>query len=237
MDSMIACAFTRKNTYITIPTTTTGGGAIRYLRDNFADSEMSVEKLTGVNAYTLMDMEAEKIPAGSEGLLILPYLMGERTPLWDNNARGVIFGLSFNHNKAHIIRAMMEAVAYALYDSFCIIKSSGKKLDYPIVLNEGGAASKVWRRIITDVFNVPTVLVKSRAGAPYGDAILAGVSSKVFKDYSISKERVEYIERIEPIEKNHHLYMEYFNLFKSLYKNVKNDFASLADIVKRGEVL
>lgn len=237
MDSMIACAFTRKNTYITIPTTTTGGGAIRYLRDNFADSEMSVEKLTGVNAYTLMDMEAEKIPVGSEGLLILPYLMGERTPLWDNNARGVIFGLSFNHNKAHIIRAMMEAVAYALYDSFCIIKSSGKKLDYPIVLNEGGAASKVWRRIITDVFNVPTVLVKSRAGAPYGDAILAGVSSKVFKDYSISKERVEYIERIEPIEKNHHLYMEYFNLFKSLYKNVKNDFASLADIVKRGEVL
>ena len=58
-----------------------------------------------------------------------------------------------------------------------------------------------------------------------------------YKDYSISKERVEYIERIEPIEKNHHLYMEYFNLFKSLYKNVKNDFASLADIVKRGEVL
>ena len=150
MDSMLACAFTveSKNTYITIPTTTTGGGAMRYLRDKFGQLELGVESLTGMSAYTQFDMQADRVPPGSEGLLILPYLMGERTPLWDADARGVIFGLSFHHGKPHIIRAMMESVAYALYSSFRIIEGAGKKMTYPIVLNEGGAQSKIWRRII-----------------------------------------------------------------------------------------
>jgi xylulokinase len=98
------------------------------------------------------------------------------------NARGVIFGLSLHHTKGHIVRAMMEGVAYAMYDSFRLIKEAGLPVNYPMVLNEGGAVSKLWRQIITDVFNVPTVLVKRRTGAPFGDAILAGVATGVFKD-------------------------------------------------------
>ncbi|MDD4188790.1 MAG: FGGY family carbohydrate kinase, partial [Eubacteriales bacterium] len=177
-ESMIACAYTigSRDTYITIPTTTTGGQLLRYLRDNFSQVETEMEKLVNINAYQFMDMEAEQIDPGSDGLIMLPYLMGERTPIWDNYARGVVFGLSLSHSKKHLVRAAMESVAYALYDSFRIIKDTGRKINYPIVLNEGGARSKVWRRIITDVFDIPTVLVKSRAGAPYGDAILAGVS-------------------------------------------------------------
>jgi len=83
--------------------------------------------------------------------------MGERTPIWDVNARGVIFGLSLSHSKGHIVRAIMESVAYALYHNFEIVKEAGWKINYPAVFNEGGAKSRLWRKIITDVLNVPTV--------------------------------------------------------------------------------
>jgi sugar (pentulose or hexulose) kinase len=228
--SMIACAYTidTRNNYITIPTTTTGGQLLRYMRDNFSQVEMEMEKLTGVSSYDFLTMQAEKVIPGSEGLIVLPYLMGERTPIWDVYARGVILGLSLSHTKAHLVRAMMESVAYALYDSFRLIKDTGKKIKYPMVLNEGGAKSRLWRRIITDVFNIPTVLVKSRVGAPYGDAILAGVSSGVFKDFNIAKQKVEYVEPMEPDETNHGIYMEYFKLYKKVYEHIKEDFRDLA---------
>ncbi len=232
LDSMIACSYTTdsRSTYITIPTTTTGGQLLRYMRDQFSPVECEMEKLLQISAYQLLDMEAEKIRPGSDGLIVLPYLMGERTPIWDVHARGVIFGLSLTHTKPHLVRAMMESVAYALYDSFCLIKDTGRKINYPIVLNEGGARSKIWRRIITDVFNIPTVLVKSRVGAPYGDAVLAGVATGVFKDFSICKAKAEYVDRMEPDQTNHDLYMDYFKLYKKLYGHVKEDFLDLAEL-------
>ncbi len=228
--AMINLAFTidSQNTYITIPSTTTGGQSIRYLRDRFSQLEIEVERLLGVSSYDLLNLQAEKLPPGSEGLIILPFLMGERTPIWDEYARGVIFGLSMRHTKGHIIRAMMEAVAYALYDSYRLIKETDLKINYPIVFHEGGTVSQLWRQIITDVFNVPTVLVKRRTGAPLGDAILAGVATGIFKDFSVAKEWVEYIEPEEPSKKNHERYMEYFSLYKQLYEHVKEDFKELA---------
>jgi len=233
-NTMINFSYTTdsKNTYITVPTTTTGGQLIRYMRDNFSQAELNFEKITGIDSYDILNIEAQKVPAGSEGLIVLPFLMGERTPIWDVNARGVIFGLSLNHTKGHIIRAMMESVGYALYDSFRIIKATGQKINYPIVLNEGGAKSVLWRRIITDVFNVPTVLVKRRIGAPYGDAILAGVATGIFKDYSVAKEWTEYIEPMEPDKKHHSIYMEYFKLYKKLYLHIKEDFNDLSRLRK-----
>ncbi|KPJ62024.1 MAG: carbohydrate kinase [Planctomycetes bacterium DG_23] len=227
---MINFAYTvdSKNTYITVPSTTTGGQSIRYLRDNFSQMEVEMERALGVSSYDLLNLQAEKIPPGSEGLIILPFLMGERTPIWDVYARGVIFGLSLNHTKGHIVRAMMEAVAYALYDSFRLIKEAGLKINYPLVLNEGGAVSKLWRKIIADVFDVPLVLVKRRTGAPFGDAILAGVATGVFKDFAVAKQWAEYIEPMEPSQENHQRYMQYFDLYKRLYENVKDDFRALA---------
>ena len=226
---MINFAYTvdSEKTYVTVPSTTTGGQSIRYIRDNFSQLEVEIERLLGVSSYDLLNLQAKKVPVGSEGLVILPFLMGERTPIWDVHARGVIFGLSLNHGKGHIVRAMMEAVAYAMYDSFRLIKEAGLKINYPMVLNEGGAVSKLWRKIICDVFNVPIVLVKRRTGAPYGDALLAGVATGFFKDFSVAKKWVEYIEPMEPSRENHELYMEYFTFYKKLYKHLKEDFKEL----------
>ena len=233
--SMINLGFTidSAHTYITIPSTTTGGQSIRYLRDNFSQYEVEVERVLGVSSYDLLNMQAAKVPPGSEGLIILPFLMGERTPIWDVYARGVIFGLSLNHTKGHVVRAMMEAVAYALYDSYRLIKEANLPINYPIVLNEGGAVSKLWRQIITDVFNVPTVLVKRRTGAPFGDAILAGVVTGVFDDFAVAKEWAEYVAPLEPNPENHERYMEYFALFKQIYEHVKDDYKALAELRDR----
>ncbi len=229
-ESMIAFAYTTdsENTYITVPTTTTGGQTIRYLRDNFYAAEKEAESASGCDAYDIINNEAEKAPPGCDGLLALPFLMGERTPIWDVKARAVLFGLSLNHTRGHVARAMMESVAFALYDSFSIIKSSGRPITPPLVLNEGGAKSKLWRRIITDVFSMPTVLVERRNGAPYGDALLAGVAIGAFPDFSVAKQWTNYIDPMEPNPGRHAAYMEYFHLYKNLYQHVKNDFAELA---------
>jgi xylulokinase len=216
------------NTWITVPTTTTGGQSIRYLRDTFSQWEVETERVLGVSSYDLLNLQAEKIPPGAEGLIILPFLMGERTPIWDVNARGVLFGLSLNHTKGHIVRAMMEAVAFALYDSYRLISAAGLPFELPMVLNEGGAVSKLWRRIIADVFNVPLVLVKRRTGAPYGDALLAGVATGLYPSFDVARAWTEYIEPIEPDPHTHALYMEYFALYKQIYTHVKDDYKALA---------
>jgi xylulokinase len=235
LPSMIACAYTTDSahTYVTIPTTMTGGQLIRYMRDNFYRAEMAAEPATGVDTYDVINEEAAVVPAGSEGLVVLPYLMGERTPIWDVHARGAIFGLSLNHTRGHVVRAMMESVAYALYDSYRLIVDTGRKLNTPIVLNEGGAKSVLWRRIITDVLDVETVLVKRRTGAPYGDAILAGVAAGVFADFHVAREWTEFVEPMEPDEATHTLYMDYFEVYKNLYNHVKSDYRDLAGLRHR----
>jgi sugar (pentulose or hexulose) kinase len=230
--SMLNFAFTidSENTFTTAASTTTGGQSIRFLRDFFSQVETEVERTLGIGSYDLLNLEAQEIALGSEGLVILPYLMGERTPIWDEHARGVVFGLSLNHSKGHIIRAMMEAVAYALYDSYRLIADCGLRINYPIVFHEGGAVSKLWRQIITDVFNTPTVLVGRRAGAPWGDALLAGVATGIVPDYALAKECVELVDPMEPDPQNHERYMQFFHIYKQLYEHLQEDFLQLAAV-------
>jgi xylulokinase len=229
----ITLPYTLKDTLVTIPSTLTGGQSIRYLRDAISQQEVETERILGISSYDLLNLQAARVPVGSDGLIVLPFLMGERSPLWDVNARGVVFGLSLNHTKGHLVRAMMEGVAYAMYDSFRRIKDCGLKINYPLVLNEGGAVSQLWRQIITDVFNIPTALVKRRTGAPYGDGILAGVATGVFPDFSVARQWAEYIEQLDPNPENHARYMEYFSVYKQLYEHVKVDYKALATVRDR----
>jgi xylulokinase len=114
-----------------------------------------------------------------------------------------------------------------------LIVETDLKIRTPIVLNEGGAVSDLWRQIITDVFNAPTVLMKRRTGAPFGDAILAGVATGVFKDFGVAKEWAEYVAPMEPNAENHALYRAYFCLFKQVYEHVREDYRALAELRDR----
>jgi sugar (pentulose or hexulose) kinase len=110
---------------------------------------------------------------------------------------------------------------------------SGLEVTFPLVFNEGGAKSDVWRRIITDVFGVPSTLIKDRTGAPLGDAMLAGVAVGVFPDFSVAKERARYVELLEPDDRNRQIYQEFFDLYKSIYSHVQDDFKSLQSLLRR----
>lgn len=221
-----------QDTFAAVAVTTTGGQALRYLRDTFSGLEMDVERMLKISSYDLITLQARDVRPGSDGLLVLPYFMGERSPLWDASARGVVFGLSLHHTRGHIFRAFMEGVAYALYYSYSVLQRTGLGASHPLVFNEGGSRSEVWRRIVTDVFGIPTAMLQSGGGAPLGDAILAGVGVGVFKDFTVAKQNVRYGEHLEPVAENHDRYMEYFEVYKGLYADVQDRFQQLQELVR-----
>ncbi|WP_281999096.1 FGGY-family carbohydrate kinase, partial [Priestia flexa] len=133
-----------------------------------------VEKSGGKNAYDVLNEQAETIPVGSEGLIVLPYFMGERSPVWDSDAKGTIVGLSLAHTKAHIYRAFLEAVAFSLRDA---MEATGENLGKSILLAGGVTKSKLWRQIFADVTGYSIVCPIHDVEANMGDVMLAGIGT------------------------------------------------------------
>ena len=229
---MIIHTANSENTYTTLSAQLCGG-IYRYYRDNLAVAEVNSAKELGIDPFRIMDIEAEKVKPGCDGMLLLPYFQGERTPIWDPYVRGLIFGLSFNHTRGHLIRAIMEGTGYSFRNNFNIIKESGIKINLPIVMSEGGARSRLWRQIVCDMLEIPGVYMKNSSGAPLGNAMLAGVGVGIFKDFNISKKWIEIGDRVEPDIKNTEIYKKYFPLFLELYKRNKDLYKELA-IIKAG---
>ena len=202
--------------YISLAGMVTTGALVRWFRDEFGTVELDVEKAAGISAYSILDREAEKIPPGSEGVIILPYFMGERTPIWDPKARGVIFGLTLYHTKAHVYRAVLESAGYALKQHIEIIKELGIPVKRVIAVN-GGARSKLWRQIISDITGLSQQYIAEAPGAPYGDAFLAGVASGVFEDMTQIRRHVRIAEETKPNEENSRKYEKLYEVYKELY--------------------
>ncbi|WP_066685775.1 FGGY-family carbohydrate kinase [Christensenella intestinihominis] len=224
-----------EDNYVIFSTTTTGGYVMRHLRNNFSTYERFVEKNGGYDAYDLLNLDAEHIRPGADGLITLPYFMGARTPEFNVNACGSVFGWGMNTTKGHLVRSMMEGVAFSAFRQYRAICAQGITTKGAIVMNEGGAKSRLWRRIFTDVFGHPTVMLKNRTGAPYGNAILAGVSTGYLPDYSVAKQWAEYVDHMDPDPKTHEMYMDYFQLFCSVYEHLLGDYEAYAALMKRYE--
>jgi len=210
--------------YISIAALVGGGSLIRWFRDNFGQMERLTEKELGVDAYEILNMEAEKILSGSDGLLVLPYFMGERCPLWDPSARGVIFGLSFLHTRGHIIRAMMEGVGFAIRHNISLLQQKGIKIASPMKLVEGGARSNLWRQIIADITGISTVYLGETQGAPLGDVVMAGVGSGVFKRYEVVRKWISPEAENKTNPKTSAIYDELFEKYLKLYPCLKELF-------------
>lgn len=205
----------------------TAGALPRWFRDNFAELEKIAEANGGEKAYTALDSTCDKIPPGSEGLLVLPYFMGERSPIWDSNARGTIMGLTLYHTKAHIYRAILESVAYSLrhiMESF----EGGRKFGSEFTLVGGAVKSNVWKQIFADVTGLSIVCPRRDIEAPLGDALLAGIGTGVLKDYSIANSWVDFSEKVVPDTERHKIYSEYFEQYKELYPTLAGAMARLA---------
>jgi xylulokinase len=155
--------------------TQSAGLSLRWFRDQFGAGADD-----GRDAYDRLNDEAAKISPGCQGLLWTPYLMGERTPHLDPNARGALVGLTATHTRAHVIRAILEGVAFSLRDTFTLFDEMKVSVNR-IRLGGGGARSQLWRQIQADVYGHEVEIVEAEEGAAYGAAILAGVGAGMWK--------------------------------------------------------
>lgn len=186
--------------------TQAAGLSLRWFRDQFGaqahrqngsgqDSQAGLQKK---DPYDILADEAAGVPAGSEGAFWVPYLMGERTPHLDPNARAAMVGLTASHTRAHVIRAVMEGVAFSLKDTFTIFD----EMKIPVTsirLGGGGARSPLWRQIQADVYGHEVEIVAAEEGAAYGAAILAGVGAGGWKSVDEACDRVVRVaKRVEP---------------------------------------
>jgi len=215
--------------YVSIGGMITTGALIRWFRDEFGFLEKEVQKLTGMDAYTILDIEAEKIPPGCDGLVVLPYFMGERTPIWDPNARGIIFGLTLYHTRAHIYRALLESTGYALKHHIEIALSLGLEFKSIKAVN-GGAKSRLWRQIISDITGFPQEYISKKTGAAYGDAFLAGIGVRAFKDIKDIKRFIVVDEITEPRLELAKKYSELYNIYLNIYKKTADEAKKLGSI-------
>jgi xylulokinase len=171
------------------------------------------------NDFQALTKNAQKVEPGSEGLIFLPYLTGERTPHLNPNAKGIFFGLTLNHRNDHLVRAVMEGAIYSLRDSLEIIESLGILTD-KVIASGGGAKSKLWLQIQADIFNKPVYTTETSEEASMGAAIIAGVGVGLYSSVEEACEKLISIrsEVFEPIKQNVSVYIERYQLFKELYK-------------------
>ncbi|CAG0930323.1 xylulokinase [Thermoflexales bacterium] len=203
------------------------GGSFRWLRDAIGDVEKAAAQLLGVDPYELLTREAESAPVGSEGLLFLPYLTGERTPYPDPQARGAFVGLTLRHGKAHLVRSVLEGVSFGLRDSLELIKGLGVPITQ-VRASGGGARSAVWRQIQADVFGTELVLVNVTEGAAYGAALLAGVGGGAYRSVAEAvNATVKVTERTTPLAANVETYAKVYPAYRGLYPALKDTFHSL----------
>jgi xylulokinase len=160
--------------WLVMGVTQAAGLSLRWFRDQFG---CAINNQT--ETYEQLTAEAAKAPAGCEGLLWAPYLMGERTPHLDPAARGMLFGLTASHTRAHVIRAILEGVAFSLRETFAIFEEVGLPVR-TVRLGGGGARSPLWRQIQADIYGRQVEIVEAEEGAAYGAAILAGVGARAW---------------------------------------------------------
>ncbi len=222
-----------RGAYVMAAATATSASITRWFRDNFSQVELDRQLNGGPNAYQQLSEAAAAVPPGAEGLLMLPYFAGERTPLWDTQARGLLVGLTLAHSRAHVYRAILEATAFSLRHNIDEMLRGGAQIKR-IVSTGGGTRSRLWTQIISDVTGYSQELAESPYGSPYGGAYLAGKAVGLFKDYEpLRNQWVKIVRRVEPNPRLKPLYDRYYEVYRSVYTHVKEDMHALADLARR----
>ncbi|MCU7497573.1 MAG: xylulokinase [Ignavibacteria bacterium] len=213
--------------------TLAAAGSFRWFRDVLGDTEISLARHTGQDAYEILTREASLAERGSEGLLFLPYLSGERTPYPDPDAKGTFLGLTLRHSKPHLVRSVLEGVAFSLRDCLELNRSMGINAGQ-IRLSGGGARSSLWRQILADVFNSEIVTLTSTEGAPYGAALLAAVGTGEFNTVEEACDRcLAAADYIEPDAEGVKVYEDYYGIYKEMYPMLKNTFKTISRTVNK----
>lgn len=195
------------------------GSIIKWFRNNFAP---------GMD-YVALDEEAAEIPAGSSGLILLPYFIGEKTPIFDPLARGILFGLTLQHNRAHIYRAILEGVSFGFNHHLQILAERGFSVNRVRVSN-GGARSKLWRQITADVLGLQLEEIAHHPGSSLGAAFVAGIGAGAFTDWIEIEKYIKVSAITSPDLDRHAKYRQLFDVYRDLYESNKHNYIRLAKI-------
>jgi len=206
------------------------GNSYRWLRDEICQKELSEAKKQGVSAYKLMDEEAERVEPGSKRILFLPYLMGERSPWWNPNARGVFFGLALGHRREHLIRAVLEGVTFNLKVILDAFEEQGASVRDVRVIG-GGARSRLWRLMMADIYG-KTILVPAylEEATSLGAAIAAGVGVGIYRSFEAAEQLINFVETISPNLDMHTRYEPFYKCFRKLYASMVPLYDELASL-------
>lgn len=201
--------------------TTGGGGVMRWMEQEFAEAERQRGTALGKSSLDLLNEEAGEVPPGSAGVVFLPYMAGERTPVWDAAAKGVIYGLDYSKTKAHLVRAAMEGVAFSLRHNLEAAKKAGASAD--VLRSVGGAAnSPLWTQIKADVTGKEIEVPGSDMAATLGAAMLAGVGTGYYKGFEDAVKRTCSVKRrYRPDKGNKEIYDKNYQTYLDLYRQLK----------------
>lgn len=210
---------------------TQGAGlSLKWFKDQFCQDYTAQAKAEGKDVYERINEEVKTVPAGSDRLIYLPYLMGERTPHLDPDCRGVFFGLSAMHTKKHLLRAVMEGVSYSLCDCNEILKEMGVEVTQMMACGGGGKSAN-WRQMLADMYQCSVKTIRQSEGPALGAAILAGVGCGV---YASVEEACDAIIReessTEPVPEQVETYAAYHKLYQKLYRSLEQDYKTLAEL-------
>lgn len=212
--------------------TLSAAGSYQWFRNTFADYEAEQGAARNKSAYDLLNELAEGVPCGSNGLIFLPYLSGERCPHADPNARGAFIGATNLHGKGAFARSVMEGVTMSLKQVYDLMRSMDASIKTDeVILAGGGTKSPLWRQIFADIFNLPvrTVYGSSEGGA-FGAALIAGVGCGLFKDIASAMALASPELETYPILENVEKYKKIFAVYEGLYSALKPTFDLLAEI-------
>jgi xylulokinase len=206
------------------------GGSLQWFRNQLGSAEMSEAKERAVDAYELLTAQAAQAPPGSEGLIFLPYLTGERTPHADPDAKGAWIGLTVRHGRAHLVRSVLEGATYAMRDSLEIIKDMGVPIRQ-IRLSGGGARSPFWRQMQADVYGQRVVTINAEEGPAYGVALLAMVGTGAYKSISEACDAtIRVVGQTDPDRPSVSKYNRAYPVYGNLYRALRDEFKTLSQL-------
>lgn len=211
----------------------TSGALVRWFRDQLAQWEVEKARELGQDPFQLLDELGGKVPPGCQGLIALPYFMGERAPLWDPQARGAWVGLTLSHTKGHLFRALLEAAAFALRHAV----EAGEEIGLPIgeeTLVVGGVAkSPLWLSILAEVLGRPIrTLATQGIGAPLADALLVGLATGLVDHHERIRDWVSYTDPVVPDPERKAIYDRYYALYRRLYEALRHELHALAELAQ-----
>jgi xylulokinase len=223
--------FLEKDTFVLTGGMSTSGSLTRWFRDQFAPDEKDREQNGGENAFAALARLAAGSCAGANGIVALPYFAGERTPILDPDAKGLIFGLTLRHTRADMYRALLESVGFGIRHNIDRMREEGARPSR-IVAVGGGTSNRLWMQIVSDIAGIEQHMPEERIGAAYGDAFLAGVGIGSFSGISEARRWIKPGTVVRPDRAAGRVYDGYYEVYRNLYEKTAPLMKRLTGLVK-----